>query len=97
MAVYRNLPADWFNDILYFNQPPSIAVEVLSPKQAVTDLTDKALNLYFPAGVQVVWIITPTLRIMQALLPDNSIQTWASGIMTDPITGMELDLGYLFK
>ena len=64
VAVYKNLPADWFNDIMYFNQPPIIAVEVLSPKQAVTDLTDKALKLYFPAGVQVVWIIIPTLRIV---------------------------------
>ncbi|WP_020604252.1 Uma2 family endonuclease [Spirosoma spitsbergense] len=97
VAVYKNLPVDWFNDIMYFNQPPIIAIEVLSPKQAVTDLTDKALNLYFPAGVQVVWIIIPTLRILQALLPDSSTQTWSSGLMTDPVTGMELDLGYLFK
>lgn len=97
VAVYKNLPADWFNDIMYFNQPPIIAVEVLSPKQAVTDLTDKAYKQYFPAGVQVVWIIIPTLRIVQALLPDGSIQTWSSGLMTDPVTGMELDLGYLFK
>lgn len=97
VAVYKNLPADWFNDIMYFNQPPIIAVEVLSPKQAVTDLTDKAYKQYFPAGVQVVWIIIPTLRIVQALLPDGSIQTWSSGLMTDPVTGMELNLGYLFK
>lgn len=97
VAVYKNLPADWFNDIMYFNQPPIVAIEVLSPKQAVTDLTDKALNLYFPAGVQVVWIIIPTLRIVQALLPDGSIQTWSNGLMIDPITNMELDLGYLFK
>ncbi len=82
---------------MYFNQSPIIAVEVLSPKQAVTDLTDKALNLYFPAGVQLVWIIIPTLRIAQALLPDCTIQTWSSRLMTDPVTGMELDLGYLFK
>jgi len=97
VAIYENLPADWFNDILFYNQAPIIAVEVLSPKQAVTDLTDKAYKQYFPAGVQVVWLIIPTLRIIQALLPNGSIQTWSSGIMRDPITGMELDLGYLFK
>jgi Uma2 family endonuclease len=97
VAVYKNLPADWLNDVMYFNQAPIIAVEVLSPKQAVTDLTDKALNQYFPAGVQVVWIIVPTLRIVQALLPGGSMQTWASGVMRDPVTGMEVDLGYLFK
>jgi len=97
VSIYENLPTDWFNDVMYFNQAPIIAVEVLSPKQAVTDLTDKAFKIYFPAGVQVVWLIIPTTRIVQALLPDGSIQTWSTGIMQDPVTGMELDLGYLFK
>lgn len=97
VAVYKNLPTDWFNDIIYYDQAPIVAVEVLSPKQAITDLTDKALKQYFPAGVQVVWIIIPTLRIVQTLLPDGSMQTWSSGIMRDPATGMEMDLGYLFK
>lgn len=97
VAVYTNLPVDWFNDVMYFNQAPIIAVEVLSPKQAITELTDKALKQYFPAGVQVVWIIIPTLRIVQTLLPDGFMQTWTNGILPDPITGMEVDLGYLFK
>lgn len=97
VAVYKSLPVDWFNDVIYFTQAPIIAVEVLSPKQAFTDLTDKALKQYFPAGVQVVWIIIPTTRIIQALLPDGSIQTWSTGIMRDPVTGLEVDLGYLFK
>ncbi|MFD2571423.1 Uma2 family endonuclease [Spirosoma soli] len=97
VAVYGKLPIDWFNDIIYYDQAPLVAVEVLSPKQAVTDLTDKAFKQYFPAGVQSVWIIIPTLRIVQALLPNGSIQTWASGIFKDPVMGLEMDLGYLFK
>ncbi|GAB2573372.1 Uma2 family endonuclease [Spirosoma areae] len=97
ISIYENLPADWFNDIVFYNQPPIVAVEILSPKQALTDLTDKAYKQYFPAGVQVVWLIIPTTRILQTLLPDGSIQTWVSGLMKDPITGMEMDLGYLFK
>ncbi len=70
---------------------------VLSPKQAVTDLTDKMLKQYFPAGVQVVWLIIPTIRIVQTLLPDGFIKTWSSGIMKDLVTGMEDDLTYLFR
>ncbi|GAB4037312.1 Uma2 family endonuclease [Spirosoma jeollabukense] len=97
VAVYQNLPIDWLNDIIYYNQPPIIAVEILSPKQALTDLTDKAYKQYFPAGVQSVWLIIPTLRIIQALFPNGSMYTWASGTMKDSVTGMEIDLGYLFK
>ena len=97
VAIYPNLSVDWLNDIIYYNQPPIVAVEILSPKQALTDLTDKAYKQYFPAGVQVVWLIIPTTRILQTLLPDRSIQTWVSGMMKDSVTGMEMDLGYLFK
>jgi len=97
VSVYKNMPSDWFNDIIYYNQPPIVAVEVLSPRQAVTDATDKAFKQYFPAGVQVVWLIIPTIRIVQAWLPDGSIQTWANGVMKDPVTHMEVDLAYLFK
>jgi Uma2 family endonuclease len=97
VSVYKNMPSDWFNDIIFYNQSPIVAVEVLSPKQAVTDATDKAFKQYFPAGVQVVWLIIPTIRIVQALLPDGSIQTWANGVMKDPVTHMEVDLAYLFK
>ena len=97
IAIYQNLPIDWLNDVIYYNQPPIVAIEILSPKQALTDLTDKAYKQYFPAGVQVVWLIIPTIRIVQVLLPNGSIQTWSSGLMKDPITGMEMDLGYLFK
>ncbi|MBC7572310.1 MAG: Uma2 family endonuclease [Spirosoma sp.] len=97
VAIYKNLPIDWLNDVIYYNQPPITAIEILSPKQALTDLTDKAYKQYFPAGIQSVWLILPTTRIVQLLLPDGSIQTWSTGIMQDPVTGMELDLGYLFK
>lgn len=97
IAIYKNLPTDWLNDVIYYSQPPIVAIEVLSPKQALTDLTDKAFKQYFPAGVQSVWLIIPTLRIIHTLLPDGAMQTWASGLLTDPVTGMEVDLGYLFK
>ena len=97
VSIYENLPSDWYNDIIFYTQPPIIAVEILSPKQAFTELTNKAFQQYFPAGVQVVWLVIPTTRIVQALLPDGSVQTWANGTMRDPITGMAIDLAYLFK
>ncbi len=50
VAIYKILPTDWFNDVIYFTQSPIIAIEVLSPKQAFTELTDKAHKQYFPAG-----------------------------------------------
>jgi Uma2 family endonuclease len=97
VAIYQNLPTDWFNDIIFFKQPPVIAIEILSPKQGISDLTDKAFKVYFPSGVQTVWLIIPTLRLAQILLPDNTLLTWSSGRLKDPNTGIELDLDYLFR
>lgn len=97
VAIYENLSTDWFNDLIFYNKPPITAVEVLSPKQGVTDLTDKAFKIYFPAGVKTVWLVVPTLHICQILLPDGRQLTWSSSILKDPVTQMELDVDHLLR
>jgi Uma2 family endonuclease len=97
VSVFHNLSVDWLNDVTFYTKPPIIAVEILSPKQALTELTDKAYKQYFPAGVQAVWLIIPVLQIVHILLPDGSKRIHADGILRDPVTGFELDLAYLFK
>lgn len=97
VAIYKNLHTNWFNDLIFYTQPPIIAVEVLSPKQGVMDLTDKAFKIYFPAGVRSVWIVAPILHICQILLPDGTQLTWPDGQLTDPVTQIELDVAQLFR
>ena len=98
VCIYPNLPVDWYNDTIYYTDSPLVAVEILSPKQALTDLTDKAFKQYFPAGVQVVWIIVPLFRTIQVLLPNGDLQTISgNGIMKDPITNIEIDLKSIFR
>ena len=98
VCIYPNLPVDWYNDTIYYTDSPLVAVEILSPKQALTDLTDKAFKQYFPAGVQVVWIIIPLFRTIQILLPNGDLQTISgNGIMRDPITNIEIDLKSIFR
>ena len=97
VSVYANRPVDWLNDTVFYDQPPIIAVEILSPRQALTELTDKAYKQYFPAGVQTVWLVIPVLRVVHVLLPDGSMQIYAGGVLTDPVTGLEVDLDYLFR
>ncbi|MBC7892297.1 MAG: Uma2 family endonuclease, partial [Sphingobacteriaceae bacterium] len=67
VCVYANLPVDWLNDVVFYNQPPILAVEILSPKQALTELTDKAYKQYFPAGIQVFWLVIPVLQVLHVL------------------------------
>ena len=45
----------------YFEIAPELVVEVLSPDDRMSRVREK-LRDYFSAGVQVVWVVDPTLR-----------------------------------
>lgn len=87
--------ANWLRDVIRPTTPPLLAVEILSPRQALSDLTDKALDVYFPSGVPVVWVIIPHFGQLTVLTPTQKI-THTSGVVNDPRTGIELDLAQLF-
>ena len=97
VAIYARIGNDWFNDIIYYTQPPLIAVEVLSPKQGLSDLTDKAFKIYFPAGVKAVWLIVPMLHLAQILLPNGTQLTFTNGQLNDPILGLKVDVDRLLR
>lgn len=97
VAIYSKIGNDWFNDIIFYTQPPLIAVEVLSPKQGLSDLTDKAFKIYFPAGVKAVWFIVPMLHLVQVLLPDGTQLTYPNGVLHDPVLNLSLDVDWLLR
>jgi Uma2 family endonuclease len=98
ISIYPNLPIDWYNDTVFFTQAPIIAIEILSPKQALSELTDKSFKQYFPAGILVVWIIIPTFRTTHLLSPNGDLLIFsAHDRLRDPITGIEVDLKSVFR
>jgi Uma2 family endonuclease len=97
VSVYPNLPEDWDTDVIFITEPPIIAVEVLSPKQAMTDITDKINNIYFPAGVQSVWIVVPLLQTITIRTPDGKKSTFSEGIIKDPVTNIEMPFEQIFR
>jgi Uma2 family endonuclease len=97
VSVYPNLTEDWDTDIISITEPPIIAVEVLSPKQAMTDITDKINNIYFPAGVKSVWIVVPLLQTVTIRTPDGKKLTFSEGIIKDPIINIEIPFNQIFR
>lgn len=97
VSVYPNLPEDWDTDVIFITEPPIIAVEVLSPKQAMTDITDKINNIYFPAGVKSVWIVVPLLQTITIRTPDGKKMTFSEGIIKDPVTNIEMPFEQVFR
>jgi Uma2 family endonuclease len=95
IAVCKMGKADWLRDVIRPTYPPLLAIEILSPRQALSDLTDKTLDIYFPSGTSVVWIIIPHFKQINVMMPDGQ-RTITSGKLLDENTGVELDLESIF-
>jgi Uma2 family endonuclease len=95
LAICKIGKIDWLRDIIRPTHPPLLAIEILSPRQALSDLTDKALDIYFPSGTSVVWIIIPHFKQVTVMMPDGQ-KTVTSGKLLDEKTGVELDLESIF-
>jgi Uma2 family endonuclease len=67
----------------YIDIAPDVAAEVVSPNDRIDDLERKLLD-YRRAGVRLVWLIFPALRIARIHRPDRTITELAE---TDLLTG----------
>ena len=97
VSVYPKMSFDWSNDEIRLTTPPITAIEILSPRQALTDLTDKNNIIYFPSGVKSVWIVIPLFKQIHVILPNGTIIPFTSGILKDSATGIEISLDEIFK
>ncbi len=97
VCVYPKLPEDWDNDIIFYTQPPLIAIEIQSPKQATTEITAKMNAIYFPAGVKSVWLIVPVLRLVQIRTATGVMLTFTDGIIKDPVFPIEVPFRAIFR
>jgi len=63
VSVYpkEQIKPNFWKDITRFEQPPLVAVEVVSPSQNIQDLLEKA-QLLVQSGVKTVWTVEPFSR-----------------------------------
>lgn len=97
ICVYPNVPEDWDTDIIFYTAIPVLVVEVLSPKQALSEITNKVNDVYFPAGVQSVWIVLPLLQTITIRTLNGQKLTFTEGIIKDPITLFEIPFNKIFR
>lgn len=78
-------------------EPPLTTIEILSPGQSLNELMHKAWDLYFPMGVQSAWIVVPELKGIHIMLPNDETLYFGSGLLTDPTTGIQIEVAKVFK
>jgi Uma2 family endonuclease len=79
------------------SEPPLTTIEIISPSQSLHELMHKAWDLYFPMGVKSAWIVVPELKGIHILLPNDEKFYFGSGLLTDPATGIQVDVDKVFK
>jgi len=55
----------------FYEGPPDLAIEVISPSERTTQTQQKVLE-YLRAGTQLVWVVDPPRRTVTVYHPDHS-------------------------
>ena len=75
---------------------PITTIELINHGQTVSELVQKAENLYFPFGVKSAWIVIPEFKAIQIVLPNDEKHYFDAGILTDPATGIQISIEQVF-
>lgn len=90
------------DDEPFFTLAPDWVCEVLSPRTAKYDRTDK-LDIYAREQVRWAWLVDPLLRTLEALRHDGGrwtlLGTWRdeARVRAEPFDAIELELGVLWQ
>lgn len=97
LCIMPKRKANWLADEIVVQDVPLTTIEILSPEQSLNSLTERIYKKHFPAGVQTVWLVVPTVQTISILLPDRKQVVFSQGIITDPVTGIQLNLPDVFE
>ena len=96
VCIYPKMTINWRKDIIRFTEVPIIAFEILSPRQALDDITTKIDTIYFSADVKAAWIVFPSLQTVHVLTPNGKTKAYTEGVIRDATTGIELSIEDIF-
>ncbi len=74
----------------YYPTPPDLAVEVVSPSDAMTEVKEK-VRRYLSAGTKIVWVASPKRQAVTQYAPGVAPVIWG---IDDDIDGGELLPGF---
>lgn len=96
ISIFPAKPSDWLDDEIKVSEIPLTVVEILSPSQTVTELTNKA-KAFFATGVKSYWLVQPTFRSVVVLQPGADELVFHNNLLTDPTNSISIDLKKIFR
>lgn len=97
IAIYPKFEIDWQNDTLRQEETPLATIEILSPKQNLSDLNSKAQG-YFAMGVVSCWIVLPSMEAIAVNHQPGKYKFFSGDeTLVDEKIKVELPLGEVFR
>ena len=96
VALCEKRQIDFLHDRIKTTEPPVLLVEILSPKQAVNEITEK-FEVYFQAGVKSCWLVIPPTKTIVVFHDINQPRSYSNGSLNDPAAGVEVSLEAVFS
>ena len=86
------------DDVLKVSQMPDLVIEVLSPKQTISELLNK-FKAYFALGVKSCWLAVPSMEAIKVYSPGNQYKTFSldSHEMIDEVMDIRLPIAKVFQ
>ncbi|MHB2015612.1 MAG: Uma2 family endonuclease [Candidatus Xenobia bacterium] len=77
--------------------PPTLAIEIVSPDDAYSDVQDKVV-IYLHAGVPLVWVVDPIARKVSTYRPGREPQVYAAAATLEDLLllGLSIPLAEIF-
>ncbi len=96
LCLFPAEPSNWREDEVKVSDVPLTVIEIISPSQTDTELTEKS-KAYFAAGVKSYWLVQPVLRTIFVLLPTGDEIVFHNNLLIDPTNGISIDLREVFR
>jgi Uma2 family endonuclease len=96
IALCEKGQIDFLHDKIKTAEPPVLVVEILSPKQAVNEITEK-FEVYLQAGVKSCWLVIPPTKTIVVFHDINQPCSYSNGRLNDPAAGLEVSLEAVFS
>lgn len=97
LAIFPKLTPDMQYDVLWVQDFPLTTIEILSPKQDLDSLLEKA-RLFLAAGVKSCWIVLPAVGTLAVFTGPTTYRSFTNGsAVVDEVLGVEIPLVDIFS
>ena len=97
LTVFAKRTPDMQHDVIWTQEVPLTTIEVLSPKQDLDSLLEKA-RAFLAAGVRSCWIVLPAVGTVAVFTGPTTYRSFANeGAVIDAVLGVEIRLMDIFS